>query len=308
MAASSFFFASSGKYGIHTRLLSAIRYAEDTLDSEKCLKWSEEDRQGLRKAMSVMQEALDDPEWSSVNGSVSVNLDVHGLDSELINAFGGLAAGDNARGRTLVPLDDLVTLRVDLKELRKSSVGSWKDDEDLREELITFEAKRKREASIPTKSKAIVDSGPKPAKKRKNGELEVLLPIPADSLFRRIQLGSSTSAKLNWVVKAVRQYRQDKFIVFCSSLPDLVFANLSEAFDLLGIRHLIFASHGKNRDRGAIAARFNSTNAQECQVSRLSRKAQVRRADSLLSSGHPRRRPSRRPRFLSHCSFTSHHA
>lgn len=223
--------------------------------------------------MSVMQEALDDPEWASVNSSVSVNLDVQGLDNELVGAFGGLATDYNARGRTLVPLDDLVTLRVDLKELRKHDVGSWKDDEDLREELITFEAKRKREAAIPPKSKAIVDTEPKPnkpiKKKRKKGELEVLLPIPADSIFRQIQLGSSTSAKLNWVVKAVREYPEDKFIVFCSSLPDLVFANLSEAFDLLGIRHAIFASHGKNRDRGAIAARFNSTTAQECQVSRL---------------------------------------
>ncbi|ORY92708.1 SNF2 family N-terminal domain-domain-containing protein [Leucosporidium creatinivorum] len=267
LAASSFFFASSGSNGIHARLLGAIKYAEETLDSEKSLKWSDEDRQGLRKAMSVMQEALDDPEWASVNGSVSVNLDVRGLDDELIGVFGGLSASKNARGRTLVPLDDLVTLRVDLKELRKPDIGVWKDDDDLREELITFEARRKREAAIPPKNKAIVDTETKPVKKkRKKGELEVLLPLPADSLFHQIQLGSSTSAKLNWVVKAVREYPEDKFIVFSSSLPDLVFANLSEAFDLLGIRHVIFASHGKNRDRGAVAARFNSTSAQECQV------------------------------------------
>lgn len=66
-------------------------------------------------------------------------------------------------------------------------------------------------------------------------------------------------------ISQLRAYPMDKFIIFASALPDLHFATLSEALDLLQIKHVIYASHGKNRDRGGIAATFNSTTAIECQ-------------------------------------------
>lgn len=58
-----------------------------------------------------------------------------------------------------------------------------------------------------------------------------------------------------------------QFIVFSSSRIDLLFANLSEALDLLSIRHKIFAGgHAKGGDRGSIVQHFNTTTAAECQA------------------------------------------
>ena len=287
LSAASSFFSSSD---FQTRLADAIRNSEETLNSEKSSKWSEQDRQGLAKAISVMQEALRDSDWRAVVGSVGVNVEVHGLDEELIKLFGGVPKDKDT---SLMPLQGLVTLRVNLKELQKPDVGAWKDDEDLREELITFEQKRQRLEALPANSKAraeLEEEAKLKKKKRKKSDAALPpLPLPSASIFHHIQLGTTTSAKVNYVINDARLHPTEKIIVFSSALPDLVFAQLSEALDLVGISHAIFAGgrSGKEADRGAVAARFNTTSAKECQVSvggdlRLSLSAHSRSTQIIL--------------------------
>jgi SNF2 family DNA or RNA helicase len=260
LAASSFFFASSN---INRWLRGAVENSLEKLDSEKSLAWTVKDRRGLVRAVEVMQEALSDVEWQEIVEFTSIGLEVEGMDHDLVELFSGLKAEDNPRGPTILPLGQLVRLRRDLREVRKDDVAVWKDDEELREEVITFEERRRRGAEAPS-TPAVKTTLTK--KRKKAGEPLSLLPLPDDSVFRRITLGGSTSAKLNYVVDELRRYPEDKFVIFSSSLPDLIFASLSEAFDLLGITHSIFAGRAKNRDRGAMAARFNSTTASECQA------------------------------------------
>ncbi|KAK4056843.1 hypothetical protein OIO90_002093 [Microbotryomycetes sp. JL221] len=264
LAASSMLFASPQFF---EQLTGSINRSKAELESDRCVNWSQGDRVALRKAIEVMQEALDDPEWHSVVGSVAVNLDVYGLDEALVKAYDGLSASLNPRQRTIMPLGSLVNLRRAVHWLRRSDNAKWKDDEDLVEELITHEDKRKREEMLSKSNKPVDKATDTPKKSRKKGELLKYLPLPAGSVFHKAELGSlSTSAKLNHVVGELRRYPDEKFIVFASSLPDLAFASLSEALDLLGIKHLIFTSHGKGKDRGAIAAKFNATTAKECQA------------------------------------------
>ncbi|KAM0787672.1 hypothetical protein ACM66B_003735 [Microbotryomycetes sp. NB124-2] len=264
LAASSFFFASSEFYG---QLSGAIKRSKDELVSESSASWSSADRVALEKAIQVMQEALDDTEWRAVVGSVAVNLDVYDLDAALVKPFDGLSSDDNPRRRTILPLGSLVNMRRAVHWLRRSDNVKWRDDEELVEELITHEDKRKREEAASKSNKAAPESTTDSPKKRKKGEVLAYVPLPTESEFHKVSLGAtSTSAKLNHVVAELRKYPDEKFIVFASSLPDLAFASLSEALDLLGIRHLIFTSHGKGKDRGAIAAKFNSTTASECQA------------------------------------------
>ncbi|KAK4046998.1 hypothetical protein OIV83_005684 [Microbotryomycetes sp. JL201] len=263
LAASSFFFASSEFY---EQLSGAIERSKAELQSDRSASWSNEDRVALVKAINVMQEALDDTEWRAVAGSVAVNLDVYNLDSSLVKAFDGVSSDNNPRRRTIMPLGSLVNLRRAMQWLRRSDNVKWRDDEELAEELATHEAKRKREEAAAKSNKAVPEPTESP-KKRKKGEVLEYVSLPSHSVFHAVTLGAtSTSAKLNHVVSELRKYPDEKFIVFASSLPDLAFASLSEALDLLGIKHLIFTSHGKGKDRGAIAAKFNSTSARECQA------------------------------------------
>ncbi|GAA5928576.1 DEAD/DEAH box helicase [Sporobolomyces koalae] len=265
LATASTFFASDE---VGHRLREGAGWAQERLDSEKAVKWSEEDRQGLREAIAVMKAAYSDVEWNLMVNEVSVTIEVEGLDDELVKAFNGITSSQNPLGRSLVSLHQLVRLRQDLKELQHIDVKAWNDDEELVEELLTFEARRKRYdveiASRKSKDEEVVSV----FKKRSKKDTTPLVPLPLDSTFRQIQLVRTSSAKINYLIKEFREHPDEKFIVFSSSNVDLIFANLSEALDLFGIPHIIFAgSHARmGQDRGLKAQRFNATSAQEIQV------------------------------------------
>lgn len=205
-AASSFFFASNK---LTYWLKHAIENSKEDLASEKKSgSWSEEDRRGLEKAIAVMGEALADTEWVSIVDSATINIEVDGIDDEVLQLFHGQPANINPRRKAIAPLGSLVTMLRDLKELRKADLASWKDSDDLREELLTFELKRQREAAMPKPTKvevaaaaaaAAADPMMKPKPRKKKGEEDVFLPLPADSSFRRVTLGLTSSAKLNYV-------------------------------------------------------------------------------------------------------------
>ncbi|KAL8283862.1 hypothetical protein RQP46_005294 [Phenoliferia psychrophenolica] len=261
LGTSSVFFAASTTYG---RMWDAIKYSQERLASEKSAAWTPEDRLGQQKAIEVMQEALADRQWRHVMQSQSIAFDVSGLDPALVKSYRGLSPLD-AQDRTLVPSSQLVQLRTNLKEVRRPTVGAFEDEDELVEELITFEEKRVREIDTP----AVEPDPPATTPKRKRkapGEVERLLPLPEDSQLSKVEVGATTSAKLNYVIAEVQRYPEDKFIVFSSTLSDLVFAQLSEAFDIVGIPHAIFAGHARKRDRGATAAEFNASPASKCRA------------------------------------------
>jgi hypothetical protein len=264
-ATASTFFASDE---IGWRLRQGAEWAEERLESEKAARWSEEDRQGLVKAIEVMKEAYNDGEWNLIVGEVSIAIEVEGLDDELIKAFAGLTAAKNPLKRSLLSAQQLIRLRQDLKELQHVDVKGWNDDEELVEELITFEARRKR-YDVEIASRKSKDEEVVPVfKKRTKKDATSIVPLPVDSIFRNIQLVRTSSAKINYLLDQFRSFPNDKFIVFSSSNVDLIFANLSETLDLFGIPHIIFAgSHARmGQDRGWKAQRFNTTSAAEYQV------------------------------------------
>ncbi|KAK4703486.1 hypothetical protein P7C70_g2733, partial [Phenoliferia sp. Uapishka_3] len=265
LSTSSVFFASSETYG---RLWDAVRDSKKLLESDKSASWSEEDVIAQQKAIAVMQEALDDPEWRQVVNSCSVGFDVEGLQDTLFKTFSqSQAATRSSEGRKLMPSSGLVQLRTDLKEvLRPTQEASWRDDEELVEEVITFEERRIREMN--DKTLPVVAHGTKPEKgKRKAAVVEPPRQLPAQSTFLDINVGSTTSVKINYVISEINAFPDDKFIIFSCTLSDLLFAQLSEAFDIVGIKHVIFAGHAsQKRDRGATAAEFNTSPASKCRA------------------------------------------
>ncbi|SGY19570.1 BQ5605_C014g07686 [Microbotryum silenes-dioicae] len=269
LSASSFFFASRG-------LVSQIRFTiksalDEGFTTEKAKKFSDEDRQGLKRSIEVMQEAVDDPRWCHVVDVMSVATVVRSVDRSVADMFQGLyLSGDDESGNHLMSLGSLITLRGDLQEVRMPDIGAWDDDEELREELLTFEAKRLRETSAVSGS--IEDIRAKEERKRLNKARKFAprplrpRPFPSDSSFRNVSMGRTTSAKLNYVISECRRYAQEKFIIFSCALPDLVFAILSEAFDLVGIKHMIFAGHARGANRGTMAQQFNESSVKDCQA------------------------------------------
>lgn len=262
LSASSFFFANNEIAG---RLVDAIRFANDSAKSSKAAAWSAADRAQLDKALSVVREALDDPDWNQLVMGQAVLVATDGIDPELMDEFGGLKQRDTSEGvADLMPLGGLVTLRGTLHQLRRETAEGWpkwRDDEELGEELITRQQQMRREGWKP----------PRMATKKK-GEVEQLKELGDGSAFRNIKLGRTSSAKLNWVIDEVTRHKSDKFIIFSSVLTDLAFATLSEAFDVLNIQHVIYAGSGHTRtnasgirDRGHLISFFNHSPASVCQ-------------------------------------------
>ncbi|GAA5914943.1 hypothetical protein JCM8208_000780 [Rhodotorula glutinis] len=263
LATATTFFGSSEYY---QHLVEARKFGEESLVTNRSATWTDDERLKQRKVVDVFQEALDDPEVALTAATPAVAMEVANLDDELVRTFVGLGSTRNPRGRALVSQNELVRLRVDLKELQREDVKAWDDDEDLVEELITFEEKRKRVDARPKNFEADPDEEPL-FKKRSKKDTTPLVPLPDDSVFRRVQLVRTTSSKINFIVSELRKHPSEKFIIFSSSNVDLLFSNLSETLDLVGISHTIFASgHARNGDRGAIAQRFNQTSATECQA------------------------------------------
>lgn len=266
LASASTFFSSDS---VGAQVRNSQEWAQQRLDSDKAAKWSEDDKRGQTKAIAVLKEASDDKEWNVVVNEFSVAVEVDGLDEDIVKAFGGLRATSNPLKRSLVSLKQLVRLRQDLRELLHLDVKGWNDDEELVEELITFEARRKRyDVEVASRKSKDDDEIIPVFKKRSKKDTTPLAPLPIDSMFANVQLVRTSSAKINYLLDQFRSFPDEKFIVFSSSRPDLLFANLSEALDLFAIPHIIFASsHARmGQDRGLKAQRFNSTTAKEVQV------------------------------------------
>ncbi|GAA5906076.1 hypothetical protein JCM6882_003552 [Rhodosporidiobolus microsporus] len=263
LACASFFFGSDELFH---QLSEARDYVNKRLSSESSLKWTEEERAGLRKTVDVYGEVLDDRESQLTSGAPGVAFEVEGLNPDLVSPFLGLPPSKNPRGRLLLSQSQLVRLRVNLKELRREDVKAWNDDEELVEELITFEEKRKRLDAVPKGQAPPEMEEPPLFKKRGKKDATPVVPLPDNSCFKDIRLVRTTSAKINHIVGELLRYPDEKFIIFSSSIVDIVFANLSETLDLLGIRHAIFAGSQARADRGLTAQRFNTTSPAECQA------------------------------------------
>ncbi|KAL8276968.1 hypothetical protein RQP46_010603 [Phenoliferia psychrophenolica] len=260
LATSSVFFAAETA---SDRVKEAIKNAKAGLASAKSATWRVEDRVGLGNAIRVLEEALADRQWRHVMESKSIAFEVSGLDPALVKSYRGLSPLD-AQDRTLVSSSQLVRLRTNLKEVRRQTIGAYEDEEELVEELITFEENRVRGIKTPPFEP---DPARTPKRKRKgSGEVEELLPLPEDSKLLKVEVGGTTSTKINFVIAEVQKFPDDKFVVFSSTLCDLVFAQLSEGFDIVGIPHAIFAGHARKRDRGATAADFNTSPASKCRA------------------------------------------
>ncbi|BGP15858.1 hypothetical protein JCM10213_005656 [Rhodosporidiobolus nylandii] len=263
LAVSTSFFGSSE---FRWQLQEASDYARKRLSGPSVLKWTAEERQTLKKALEVFQEALDDREAQLTASEPGVAFEVEGLNDDLRSTFFGLSAEHNPRKRVMITSSQLVRLRVDLKELRREDVKAWDDDEELVEELITFEEKRKRLDAAPAGQAPETDEPPL-FKKRSKKDMTPVAPLPEDSTFKDIKLIRTTSSKINYIVSELRRHPDDKFIIFSSSIVDIVFANLSETLDLVGIKHAIFAgSQAHSSDRGLTAQRFNAATPAECQA------------------------------------------
>ncbi|GAA5981933.1 hypothetical protein JCM10908_004673 [Rhodotorula pacifica] len=253
-----------GSQEFASQIFDARKFAREMLNSHKSLNWTDEERAKEHQVLRILDEVLADPEAILTAGEPSIAFEVFGIPDDLLSTFRGLEAAQSPLGRTLVSASELVRLRVDLNELRHADVKAWNDADDLVEELLTFEQKRKRIDARPKNYKADEDEEPLFKKRGKNAKVE-LAPLP--EVFRGIQLGRTTSAKFHHIIKELKRHPNDKFIIFSSSRIDLLFANLSEALDLLGIRHKIFAGgHAKGGDRGTIVQHFNTTTAAECQA------------------------------------------
>lgn len=206
LATATTFFGSAEYY---SHLVEARKYAEESLATKRSADWSDDDRAKQRKVVEVFQEALDDPEVALTAATPAVAVEVAGLDDELVRTFVGLRASHNPRGRTLVSQNELVRMRVDLKELQREDVKAWEDDEELVEELITFEDKRKRVDARPKNYEPDPDEQPL-FKKRGKKDATPLVPLPDDSVFCRVQLVRTTSSKINYIVSELRMYPDEK--------------------------------------------------------------------------------------------------
>jgi len=206
LATATTFFGSSEYY---QHLVEARKYGEEALATKRSADWSDDDRAKQRKVVDVFQEALDDPEVALTAGTPAVAMEVANLDDELVRTFIGLSGARNPRGRALVSQNELVRLRVDLKELQREDVKAWADDEELVEELITFEDKRKRVDARPKNFEADPDEEPL-FKKRGKKDATPLVPLPDDSIFRRVQLVRTTSSKINFIVSELRKHPSEK--------------------------------------------------------------------------------------------------
>lgn len=166
--------------------------------SSQAVEWNSKDRNALLGARTVLEDAFRDPEWRLIANSVTALMHVQGMDDGLINVFGGLRAELNSftSKRTVAPLGSLVRLRKVTQELRLQQTPTWSsivEDgvDELLEEVITLEQKYLSGVSD------LSEAGPKP--KKKKGQ-PVYLPFPTHSSLPQIQLGRTSSSKLNYIV------------------------------------------------------------------------------------------------------------
>lgn len=276
----------------------ARNFARKMLDSPKSDAWTKEEQVMERKVLEVFQEALDDPETILTAGTPSVAFEVTGLDDELVATFRGLKAINNPRGRTLVPLPELVRMRVDLDELRRVDVKAWQDDEELVEELITFEEKRKRLDAAPQpkmkdkeKQANPADEEPPLFKKRSKNDQTPLAPFSDDSIFRNIGLVRTTSSKINYIIREMRAHPDDKARRRLRSRlglgADLLAYSSSSSRPPMSTSSLRTCRKRSTSSASAISSSPALTPARVIAARRLSASTRPRRANARPSSSTP---------------------
>jgi chromatin segregation and condensation protein Rec8/ScpA/Scc1 (kleisin family) len=217
LSVSTSFFGSSE---LLTQLSEARNYAARRLDSPTA-RWTADERATLLKARDVMQEALEDREARLTSSEQSVAFELDGFDDDLVTSFHGLSSSKNPLIRTLVPNSQLVRMKVDLRELRREDVKDWDDDEELVEELITLEDRRKRlETGQDTE-----DPAAPLFKKRSKKDTTPLVPLPDGSTLKQIRLVRTSSAKINFIVGELQRYPDEKVRLF-SLFPLLLASNV----------------------------------------------------------------------------------
>lgn len=262
LSASAFFHVGENAVGLLSEALANSRKA---LESNTAQTWSEEDRVSLHAAVASMAEAHEDDEWARYVNSLTVSVEVKGFAStELDGMFEEFHARPTADATVRrVPLDKLVILRGVVTVVRREP--GWRDEEELVEEIITFEAKRARLVAGTMEVDAQEDGQPKSKPSRKKSHLVPPRPFPPSSELAQLTISLTSSAKLNYIVQQLARFPDDKFLIFSSVRQDTALSRLSETFDLLGITHALFVG-GRDKDRGTIAERFNASSAKECQV------------------------------------------
>jgi hypothetical protein len=189
------------------QISDARKFAKEMSASYKSLAWTDEERVKEAQVIEVFDEVLADPAACLTVDYPSIAFEVTGFPNDLFSTFRGL----HGEGATLVPASELVRLRVDVTELRRVDVKEWDDEEEFVEELLTFEQKRKRIDARPKNYKPDEDEQPLFKKRGKNAKVE-LAALP--DVIQRIQLGRTTSAKINHIIGELKRYPNDK--VRCS--------------------------------------------------------------------------------------------
>ncbi|GAA5845521.1 hypothetical protein JCM5353_005679 [Sporobolomyces roseus] len=264
LAASTTFYTSSDSQDF---LRHGVDESKRHLNLDSSRRWSSEDRAGLRKVIRVVEEALRDVEVGLIAGELSVAIEVRGVEEKILETFGGLRAAvtqsESGGTRALLSTRQLVRLRRSVAELSREDVKDWDDHEDLIDELITAEKKRQHAEANASKKARV-----KPDTKKRFKVDSPKIALPDNSSLLRIELVRTTSSKINHILSEFGRYPDAKFIIFSSSLPDLLFANLSEVLDLFGISHIILTGKykGSGLDATTNVQQFNSTSVQECKA------------------------------------------
>jgi len=87
--------------------------------------------------------------------------------------------------------------------------------------------------------------------------------VMSDEELPRVDIHSSVSSKLNWILREVSRYCKDeKFLIFSAS--PLTLAHIGDGLDLLGVSYLTFASTTDSKVREQMPVTFET--ASSCRV------------------------------------------
>lgn len=250
---SAFFFGSTTFRG---SLQDALVTVGDIV-RDKSGEWSEQDREDIALALEHIRFAVQGEAFGGYLDSVTIGVEVRGMSAVLRRRFGAYsldsstsllsATATNELSPTtappiFLPVDQLVTIRKLVLDIQKH--GKWTDEETLTEEIITLHSKSLLPAQSGTRD-------------RRRDKKAIPKPLPFDSSFLGTTLHRTTSAKMNYIMRAIRESPEEKFLIFSTiSHCGLTTARLSEILDIFEIPHLLFHPT-KKLTRGAIASLFN---------------------------------------------------
>lgn len=198
---STFFSSERMQNDLRATLDNALSYVKsiegdnaNAIWSRGALTWIQKDRDALLEAVLMLQEAFRHSEWIQVVSSISPQIQVSSISKPLTQLYSGLDKEKNTTNRTLWSLGSVVALRSTVKYLLQEKTNSI-DGEELEEEIITFETKKKWNLDNKVVEKI-------PRKKRK-ASAEYL---PSDSTLLNVTLGATTSSKINYIINKGKSF------------------------------------------------------------------------------------------------------